>query len=250
MKKPYPIIFVHGAWHGAWCWEEHFLGYFAKEGYAVHAPNLRQHGGSVDSSALRWCRIDDYVSDLAAVVATLSTSYILVGHSMGGLVVQKFLERTQAKAAILLAPVPISGALGATLRTVRRIPGHFLKANLQLRLYPLIETEELARDAFFSQDLDPALLKKYFARLQDESYSAFLDMVVFRLPRATRVTTPVLVLGAEDDAIFRPAEMQRTAKAYAGEATIFPKMAHDMMLERGWQDVADATIQWLQQQGL
>lgn len=37
-QKPNPIVFVHGAWHGAWCWEEHFVDYFAQHGYAIHAP--------------------------------------------------------------------------------------------------------------------------------------------------------------------------------------------------------------------
>jgi pimeloyl-ACP methyl ester carboxylesterase len=23
--RPTPLLFVHGAWHGAWCWAEHFL---------------------------------------------------------------------------------------------------------------------------------------------------------------------------------------------------------------------------------
>jgi hypothetical protein len=26
---PTPVLFVHGAWHGAWCWEKFFLPYFA-----------------------------------------------------------------------------------------------------------------------------------------------------------------------------------------------------------------------------
>ena len=31
---PTPLLFVHGAWHGAWCWEN-FLSYFAEHGYEV-----------------------------------------------------------------------------------------------------------------------------------------------------------------------------------------------------------------------
>ena len=29
------LLFVHGAWHGAWCWAEHFLDFFAAQGYAA-----------------------------------------------------------------------------------------------------------------------------------------------------------------------------------------------------------------------
>jgi pimeloyl-ACP methyl ester carboxylesterase len=248
-KSP-PVVFIHGAWHAAWCWEDHFLAYFADKGYVALAPNLPGHGASADLTALRWRRIDDYVTRLAEVIRGLAAPPILVGHSMGGLVVQKYLEQAPAEAAILLAPVPAHGAVWATVRTVRRIPRQFLKANAQLRLYPLIETEELAREAFFSPTIPPSLLKRHFSRLQDESYLAFLDMVVFRLPRPKRVSTPLLVLGAENDAIFRPKELEATATAYAAQVKIFPEMAHDMMLEPGWQAVADYMLTWLEARGL
>ncbi len=26
---PVPLLFVHGGWHGAWCWDDHFLDFFA-----------------------------------------------------------------------------------------------------------------------------------------------------------------------------------------------------------------------------
>jgi hypothetical protein len=40
-----------------------------------------------------------------------------------------------------------------------------------------------------------------------------------------------------------------TARAYGTEAVFFP-MAHNMMLEDGWQDVADHIIRWLHRIGL
>jgi pimeloyl-ACP methyl ester carboxylesterase len=30
---PPPLLFVHGAWHAAWCWDENFLGFFADMGF-------------------------------------------------------------------------------------------------------------------------------------------------------------------------------------------------------------------------
>jgi len=30
--RPNPLLFVHGYWHAAWCWTEHFLPYFAQQG--------------------------------------------------------------------------------------------------------------------------------------------------------------------------------------------------------------------------
>ena len=41
-----PLLFVHGAWHGAWGWDEHFLDFFAAKGYRSLAVSLRGHGKS------------------------------------------------------------------------------------------------------------------------------------------------------------------------------------------------------------
>jgi hypothetical protein len=36
-SHPVPLLFVHGGWHGAWCWEEYFLDFFADKGYRALA---------------------------------------------------------------------------------------------------------------------------------------------------------------------------------------------------------------------
>ena len=43
-----PVLFVHGAWHGAWCWDEHFLDFFADKGYLSLAVSLREPRDNVD----------------------------------------------------------------------------------------------------------------------------------------------------------------------------------------------------------
>lgn len=40
------IVFVHGAMHGAWACDEHFLSWFADRGRHVVALDLRGHGNS------------------------------------------------------------------------------------------------------------------------------------------------------------------------------------------------------------
>jgi alpha-beta hydrolase superfamily lysophospholipase len=74
--------------------------------------------------------------------------------------------------------------------------------------------------------------------------------MVFALPHPKRVKTPTLVLGAADDTIFHVNEVQATARVYNTAAEIFPNMAHDMMLEAGWQQVADRILAWLNERGL
>ena len=82
-----PLLFVHGAGHGAWC----------------------------------WASIADYVSDVERVAADLPREPVLVGHSLGGLVVQKYLEAHEPPAAVLLAPPSVRGLLRPAVRTFLRL---------------------------------------------------------------------------------------------------------------------------------
>jgi pimeloyl-ACP methyl ester carboxylesterase len=159
-----PILFVHGAWHGAWCWNEFFLPYFAERGYASYALSLQGHGSSDIKKRLNSLRISDYVEDVARVAADLPTPPILVGHSMGGLIVQKYLENNSAPSAVLLASLPYSGLMRSALRMAKRHPWIFLKSSLTLNLNPFIGTKELVREAFFSNDIDEGVLDKCFSQ--------------------------------------------------------------------------------------
>ncbi|RLC62921.1 MAG: alpha/beta hydrolase [Chloroflexi bacterium] len=248
--RPTPLLFVHGMWHAAWCWAEHFLPYFAQHGYLCYALSLRGHGASEGRERLRCTSLADYVADVAHIVSQMERPPVLVGHSMGGMIVQKYLESRRVPAAVLLASVPPRGVLLATLRVLFRHPLAFLKANLTFSLFPIISTPGLTREAFFSADIPEEKLTAYFSRMQDESYRAYLDVLALNLPRPKRVTTPMLVLGAADDALISPDEVEATARAYGTRAEVFPDMAHDMMLESGWQAVADRMLNWLEDQGL
>ena len=54
-----PLLFVHGMWHGAWCWDEFFLPYFAAPGCDAAALSLRGHTSS--QGKIRESSIADYV---------------------------------------------------------------------------------------------------------------------------------------------------------------------------------------------
>ena len=169
---------------------------------------------------------------------------------MGGMITQKYLESHQAPAAVLLASAPPKGVIPATLRVARRHPLAFLKANLTLSMFPVIGTPSRCRELFFSVDMPEEKLAAYFARMQDESYRAYIDMLILDLPRPERVKTPLLVLGGAKDILFPPSEIEATARAYDTQGEIFPDMAHDMMLEAGWQAVADRIVGWLREQDM
>jgi len=248
--NPTPLLFIHGSLHGAWCWDVHFLEYFAQHGYAAHAVNLRGHGNSEGRDKLRWTPIADYVQDVANAVRQMPSPPILIGHSMGGFIIQKYLEDHDAPGAVLLSSPPPSGFLPAAMRVARRIPLVFAKVNLTLSLFPLVGTPQLAREAFFSDDLPDEQLAAYWKQMQEESYRAFLDMVVLDLPKPARVKTPMLVLGAMRDNMLMPSEIRETALAYNTQAEIIAGVAHNSMLETGWQAVAERILAWLNEREL
>ena len=113
-----------------------------------------------------------------------------------------------------------------------------------------VNTPELARERFFSAHTPETHVVSYAARLQEESARIGVDGVLLALARPKRVTTPMLVLGADDDGAVTPKEVRATARTYRTEAEFFPNMGHNMMLEPGWAAVAERIHTWLGTHGL
>lgn len=245
-----PLLFIHGAWHAAWCWDRGFMAYFAARGYPSYALSYRGHGGSEGRQWLRWTSVRSFVQDVGDVITRMPAPPVLIGHSMGGLVVQKYLETHTAPAGVLLAAVPPGGVLPFVVYFATRHPLAFARALLSLNLYPVVGTPALAQEILFPPQFDPDQLAAIQARLQDESFIAFLDILAFYLPRPQRVKTPMLFLGGGQDKVFSTQVIRRAARAYGSEAVIFPEIAHDMMLDPGWEQVARHIYTWLTSRGL
>ncbi|OVF05939.1 Non-heme chloroperoxidase [Mycobacterium avium subsp. paratuberculosis] len=126
-EHPTPLLFVHGGWHAAWCWEN-FLDFFADAGYRAVALSLRGHGASPTSKPLHRVSIADYLDDVAAVAGELGGAPILIGHSLGGFVIQRYLETHRVPAAVLVGSVPPQGVLRLALRVWRRRPSMTMEA--------------------------------------------------------------------------------------------------------------------------
>jgi len=245
-----PLLFVHGAYTAAWCWDEHFLPFFAESGYFCHAVSLSGHGASRGREHLDSFGIDQYVEDVAEVVAKLPAAPVLIGHSMGGIVAQKYLERHEAPAVVLMASVPPQGLWGAALGIAFQKPG--LLRDLNNLLDGTQVSLETLREAMFSQPIDESDLARFYRRMQPESHRAIWDMTLFNLPLRSRMMhlPPFLVLGAQHDHLIPSSQVEMTARTYGVEAEIFPDMGHGLMLERDWRKVALRILAWLGEQGL
>jgi pimeloyl-ACP methyl ester carboxylesterase len=244
-----PLLFVHGSSHAAWCWEEHFLDFFARRGFDAHALSLRGHGRSEGRKLLRWTSVSDYVNDVRSVAVSLPRDPVLIGHSLGGLVVQRYLERFSAAGAVLLASSPVGGMFRPGLRLVLKHP--FLCAHVYLSLDPgvLFATPTRARRFLFSPRLSEERVRRYAARLGPESFRAMFDMTYSR-PNVHQIRQrgcPMLVVGAADDVLVPPAEVQDTARAYDAPSRMFSSMGHDLMLDDDWEQVAEHVGRWLEE---
>ncbi len=246
-----PIVFVHGAFAGAWCWGEHFLDHFAKHGHPAYALSLRGHGESEGRDALLWTSLADYADDVGSVLAQLGPRVILVGHSMGGMVVQKCLERQPAAAAILMASVPPRGLVGPNLAMILRDPALWIGLGVAQVGGSTFGSLHMVRRALFATAVSDRTVERVVGQSQMESQRVVFDLSGWDLPDVERVRqTPILVLGAADDALVAEEHVRATAKAYAAKCEVFPNMAHAMMLELTWERVAHSMLAWIKEQAL
>lgn len=249
--KP-PILCIHGAYNHAWCWDKYFLPYFAQAGYPAYALSLRGHGNSAGANRLYWASLADYVDDVAQVSRNLAQPPILMGHSMGGMIIQKYWEAHHShSAAILMASVPPYGLWSPSVYLAVQDPGLLWQLNL-IQFFGLrFVTPSLLKTALFSEPTTTEIIQNYLAQLQPESQRVILDMLWLDLPTLhSQPTSPLLVLGAANDKVFPQFLVNWTAKIYDTQAHIFPNMAHTMMLEPAWQKVADYILSWLQERKL
>ena len=112
-------VLVHGACHGAWCWDE-VAGRLRAKGHRVVTLDLPGHGRR--ASEVRRAGVEAYGRAVADAMALEGISRgVLVGHSMGGLVIPKVAELCLARVSHLVflaaVVVPDGGTLAGTLMT-------------------------------------------------------------------------------------------------------------------------------------
>ena len=243
-----PLLFVHGAGHGAWAWDEHFLEFFAAHGFDAYALSLRGHGESPGRERLSRTSIADYASDVHDAAAGLPDVPVVVGHSLGARVVMKYLEAHGAPAAALLAPMPRFGMLATFARMFSDHPRLAMRALLAGKPGRLLGAPQLAREIHFSPELDEELVREYASRQGPESARA-LRQLLYVQPDRARIRergVPLLVIGGSADYLVRPAATRRIARTYGAEVKIVPGVAHCMLLDARWRDVAGTLLEWLE----
>jgi pimeloyl-ACP methyl ester carboxylesterase len=248
-RHPVPLLFIHGAWHGAWCWER-FLDFFAGRGYRAVAVSLRGHGASMPYGTRRGCSAADYLEDIKTAIDHVGSKPILIGHSMGGLLIQMHLASNEAPAGVLVASAPPQGGRRFAMALARRHPWLYVRSLFTGDSVHGYNKPAITRKWFYSAGTPESDVVRYAAMLCTESQRAGVDLARTNLVAVDRVKTPLLVLGAKLDGCITEAEVQATAQAFGTEPEIFDGMGHNMMLEPGWETVAERIDSWLTDRGL
>ncbi|MCF8227171.1 MAG: alpha/beta fold hydrolase [Bacteroidales bacterium] len=109
---------------------------------------------------MRKITLNDYVSSIEKAVEQIGTSPVLIGHSMGGRVIQKYMESHRVPAGVLFASAPPRKLFSIIIRFTMRRFRIFMRINLNRSLYPLVETRERTRELLFTENLPDELIKK------------------------------------------------------------------------------------------
>jgi alpha-beta hydrolase superfamily lysophospholipase len=241
-----PLLFIHGAWHGAWCWEP-LMKYLSEKGFTSYAIDLPGHGaGKLEGVA--GLGIMDYVAEVDYAVGELAPAkQILIGHSMGGLIVQKYLEKKEAPGAVLIAPCP---AMGGSFWLPIKYPLHQPIAALTATFgrKTAIRSQKMCERLFFD-DISSEKLEAHFERLCLESSRAIRQMVLpfFKL-KATKITsTPVAVAAAGRDYFFEFERLKKWAEECRYDFLPFPEAAHNLLGEPEKFDFGKTIYKWLDQ---
>lgn len=242
-----PLLFIHGGFHGAWCWADHFIPWFAERGYDCHAVSYREHGGNPRTARHGEWRLRDYVDDVRDARDRIGVEPILVGHSLGGSIAQKLAAEGGCRGLVLIAPSPIGGSNRAALRMFASHPGAMIRAFGKGDLAG-------ALPAFMSFFLSDAVAPEERARIAarcdgQTSMRAANDAFYFDSPKPRDLGIPVLVASGALDWSIPRYKNDRLARAYGGEHVVVPT-AHDVMCDAQWEAAATQVEAWLRRRFL
>lgn len=238
-----PILFVHGSYSSARIWEPHFMPYFSQNGYGCHALSLRGHGNS--DGMLSWASLADYCEDVVQAIGMLDEAPVLVGHSMGGLVVQHLLATHKPRAAVLLATVPPSGLGSSAMHMSMSAPDILWQLGLLQSLGPEAVSAEVMARGMLSPGSNSENLLTY---LQRESPRAAAELLAPSQPTPMRgdAAPPILVLGGDADMFLPVSAFRETATFFDAELQILHGAPHGLMIDSvWWKKAADTILSWL-----
>jgi pimeloyl-ACP methyl ester carboxylesterase len=143
------FVLVHGAWHGAWCWEG-VASDLRAAGHAVEAIDLPGHGE--DATPHEQVTLDAYAQRIAETLDAAEEPAILVGHSMGGIAATQAAELRPERIARLVYVTAFLPRNGESLQYLAGLPENAddqVMPNAQIVPPDAILPEATSRKVFF-----------------------------------------------------------------------------------------------------
>jgi pimeloyl-ACP methyl ester carboxylesterase len=247
------IVFIHGLFQNPKSWSA-WVSYFTAKGYTCHAPAYPYHEGEPADlrknpdprlGLLTFGKVTDH---FAAFIDTLPEKPILIGHSMGGLAVQKLIGMDKGVAAIALDAAPPAGLFS--------FKWSFLKANLAT-VNPLkgnsicLPSVEWFHYAFCNTMTMEQTRKEYDLYVVPESRNiprsstGKRGKIDFNKPHA-----PLLIIAGEKDNIIPASLNKKNHAAYRDKSSIcdfkeFPGRTHYLCGQENWQEIAVYIEEWI-----
>ncbi|MBN2149420.1 MAG: alpha/beta hydrolase, partial [Anaerolineales bacterium] len=227
-----PILFQHGMWHGAWCWRW-WQALFAEWGWESTAISLPGHGQSPVQRPIPLCTLDYYLAFLKAEVQRMPQKPVLIGHSMGGALVQWYLKYVgdDLPAAVLAAPWPHRVTVQDSSMFWRNDPLGFLMILLYWSATPFVRSPRSAARLLIS---DQALLtpQELHARLGPESTLVLMQYISWQAPQ--RLHTPLLIVAAEEDTMLSVNRLVASAMHYQADFYIARRAGHNLQMDQNF----------------
>lgn len=257
-----PVVFIHGLWLHADSWNA-WVEKFRAAGYEPQAPGWPGDGETVEATraepeSVAGYGINEVVAHYAGIVKALDQPPVLVGHSFGGLIVQRLLGEGLGAAGVAIDAAPIKGVLLLPVSALKVASIALKKPSNKKRAVAL--TEEEFRYGF-GNAIPADESKELFDRWAIPSpgkplFEAALANFAPRSPakvnthNSTRAPL-LLTAGGQDHTV--PASITRsTLKLYRHSTAVtdirdFPDRGHSLCIDHGWEEVADAALVWLGQ---
>lgn len=257
--KPYlpmkpKIVFIHGMFLTSRCWES-WRTYFTERGYECVAPEWPLHHGAPADlrenmpDGLGKLSLADLYSSIDSLLRAEREPPILIGHSLGGLIVQKMVSLGLARAGVALCSVAPNRMLSLDwgfLRNTASITNPFAGDDP----YPM--TPEGFHQNFCNTMTEQESAAAYEKHAVHESRQVLRDILGnageldLTLPHV-----PLLFVGAEKDEIIPSSLVKRNAEAYEddrshSEFLEFSSRCHFIIGQPGWEEVADGVGNWLE----
>ena len=238
------LLFVHGMWHGAWCWEK-WQELFAIWGWDSVSFSLPGHAGSATKRPIRWCTLGYYTDFLVREIQRLDSKPVIVGHSLGTALTQRYLkEKGDLPAAVMLAPWLARSMVSLVGRYFQHDFAGGLASFMRLIATPAIRTPERAANIFLSKNANCSA-EELHSKLGPESILLPLQhSPLFWKPR-TKTKTPMMWITAGQDKLIPAKKSRESAKEFGADFMMCAGAGHDLMMESDHAVVAAQINDWL-----